>query len=87
MNAKNLFLKILSFLFGKKRTERLFKMQINQDKNVFCLGVNKEGVRCTKALDCSRYIPNPTETKTYVSFPKNYDIKNCEIFSSSKNEH
>jgi len=84
---KKTYFELKNFILNKIFLRNFLKMKITNDDKAFCLGVNKEGVRCTKALDCARYIPNPTETKTFISFPENYDIKNCEIFINIKNEH
>jgi len=83
---KKTYFELKNFILNKMLFGNFMRMKVPNDNKAFCLGVNKEGVRCVKALDCARYMPNPTETKTFVCFPENYDIKTCEIFVSIKTE-
>lgn len=75
--------RIKNFLTNKKTIlEWSRNMNISpENKKAYCLGVNKEGIKCGKALECSRYLPSSIDTEVYVNFPIDYDIKNCEIFS------
>ena len=74
---------IKNMLTNKKTMLQWFgKMkETNTNREAYCFGFNKEGVRCPRALDCRRYTNKEIETKTYINFPEGYDIKNCEIFS------
>ena len=53
---------------------------------IYCLGVNKEGVRCPRASSCTRYIPNESDTVPVINFHENYDIAKCEIYIPIQNQ-
>ena len=86
-----LFLKIKEILTNQARARYWKYMRLSSDikkENVNCFGVNKEGVACPRALECARYTPHQIETRTYINFPEDYDIKKCEIYKNiNNNEH
>lgn len=84
--------KIKNSLTNKKTLLQWFSGTRFMEKHqkVYCMGVNQEGVKCPRALTCSRYTHSSIDTKCYMNFPLNYDIKNCEVFipvdSNSSND-
>jgi|APGre2960657505_1045072.scaffolds.fasta_scaffold173326_3 hypothetical protein len=54
---------------------------MEENRIAYCLGVNQEGVKCPRALSCSRYTKEKINSETYLNFPPDYDIKNCEVFA------
>lgn len=90
-HMKSIFSKIKEILTNQARARYWKRMRLGSDikkENVNCFGVNKEGVACPRALECARYTPHQIETRTYINFPEDYDIKNCEIYKNiNNNEH
>jgi len=80
---QSIFYKIKEALTNAKHMAHWKHMRPNsltKKEDVNCLGVNKEGVKCPRALECGRYTPSIIETRIYINFPDDYDIKNCEIY-------
>ncbi len=79
----SLFWKIKRLLTNKKSLVEYFTMELNKSKSsmAWCLGVNKEGVRCPRATSCKRYTEKTIVAQEYIEFPENYNIKECEVFT------
>lgn len=75
--------KIKRLLTGKKNLLDYLPMKLNSEEGsiAYCLGVNKEGVHCPRALSCKRYTSEKIKDQEYLNFHENYDIVNCEVFT------
>ena len=71
-----------------KNLSNFFKTGFKKNEHtiVYCMGKNKEGVKCSKALSCARYVPERIKGQEYIEFPEKYPIENCEIFSTIKTQ-